>query len=132
MFQSGSFLPDGHHVVAVMEFVGPPAAPDPASIYTRSHVILVKSDGGKLPNGDAWKCVTCGMPAGNAVGIGRALDYPQTFRDGKRILAGTNILDCSQYQVTDQQCTADRAHIYPIHWNITPDGSDRGGNIREL
>ncbi|KAK2739426.1 hypothetical protein FQN55_009499 [Onygenales sp. PD_40] len=31
---SGNFLPDNKHVVAVVAFVGAPAAPDPASIYS--------------------------------------------------------------------------------------------------
>jgi len=132
VFQSGSFLPDGYHVVALMEFVGAPAAPDPASIYSGNQIIIVKADGTKFSDGDPWKCVTCGVPAQNAIGINRALDYPQTFRDGKRILAGTNIIDCSPFLVTDKQCTADRVHVYPIRWNITPDGSGGGGDIREL
>ena len=132
LFQSGSFLPDGHHVVALMEFAGAPPAPDPASIYSGSQIIIVKTDGTKFPNGDAWKCVTCGIPAQNATGISPALDYPQTFHDGKRILAGTNIIDCSPFLAADKQCTADRVHIYPIRWNITADGSGSGGSIREL
>ena len=132
LFQSGSFLPDGRHVIALMEFAGAPATPDPASIYRGPQIILVKTDGSRFPNGDPWKCVTCGVPAGNAVGISSALDYPQSFHDGKRILAGPNIIDCSPYGLADTQCTAERIHAFPIRWNVKPDGSGRGGSIREL
>ena len=131
-FQSGSFLPNGHSVLALVYFVGAPAAPDPASIYDGGQIIIVKTDGTKFPNGDPWKCVTCGVPAKNAIGIGKDQSYPQTFLDGKRILEGTNIVDCSPFVLTDDRCTADRVHIYPIRWNVHPDGSGPGGNIREL
>ena len=131
-FQSGSFLPDGHHVVALVHFTGAPAAPDASSIYQGGQIIIVKADGTKFSNGDPWKCVTCGVPAQNAQGIGSDQSYPQTFLDGKRLLWGTNIVDCSPYLVTSDQCTADRVHIFPIRWNIRPDGSGPGGNIREL
>ena len=130
--QSGSFLPDGHQVLAVVRFAGAPTAPDPASIYEGLKIILVKTDGTKFPNGDPWKCVTCGVPAQNAVGINNAWDYPQSFHDGKRILAGTNIIDCSPFRLADTQCTAERVHIYPIRWEVRADGSGKGGSIREL
>ena len=38
------------------------AAPDPASIYTGVQLILLKISGA-FPNGDQWKCITCGVPA---------------------------------------------------------------------
>jgi hypothetical protein len=131
-FQSGSFLPGGHHVLALVHFTGAPAAPDPASIYQGGQIIVVKTDGTKFSNGDPWKCVTCGVPTQNAFGVGSDQSYPQTFLDGKRILEGTNIVDCSPFKLTDDRCTADRVHIFPIRWNIRPDGSGPGGNIREL
>ncbi len=130
--QSGSFLPDGQNVVVLVHFIGAPAPPDPASIYEGGQIILIKADGTKFANGDTWKCVTCGVPAGNAMGINALQDYPQSFLDGKRLLEGSNIVDCSPFSLTDTDCTADRVHIYPIHWNIRPDGSGRGGNLREL
>ena len=131
-FQSGSFLPDGHHVLALVQFVGAPAAPDPASIYDGGQLIIVKTDGGKFTNGDPWKCLTCAVPAKNAVGTSKALDYPQSFLDGKRVLAGTNILDCSPYLLTDDRCNANALHVFPIRWNDKPDGSGTGGHLREL
>ena len=131
-FQSGSFIPDGHQAIALAHFIGAPKAPDSASIYEGGQLIIVKADGTNFSNGDPWKCVTCGVPAQNEVGIGRDESYPQTFRDGKRLLWGTNIVDCSPFLITSDQCTADRVHIFPIRWNIRPDGSGPGGNIREL
>jgi hypothetical protein len=130
--QSGSFLPDGRHVVALVQFAGAPAAPDPASIYSGAQLIIVKTDGTVFANGDAWKCVTCGAPPQNAVGIGPTREYPQTFRDGRRLLAGSNVFDCSPYLLTDAACTPDKLHAYPIRWNVTADGSGPGGEIREL
>jgi hypothetical protein len=131
-FQSGSFLPDDRHVLALVHFVGAPAAPDPARIYQGGQIILVKTDGTTFSNGDTWKCLTCGVPSQNAVGIGSDQSYPQSFADGKRILEGANVVDCSPYLLTDDLCTVDRVHIYPIRWNVRADGSGPGGNIREL
>jgi len=131
-FQSGSFLPDGHHVLALVHFMGAPALPDAANAYDGGQIIIVKADGTEFPNGDAWHCLTCGVPAENRVGIGPDQTYPQAFLDGKRILEGTNVVDCSPYQITDLRCTPERVHIYPIRWNVRPDGSGPGGNIREL
>lgn len=131
-FQSGSFLPDGCSALALVHFVGAPAAPDPASKYEGGQIIIVKADGTRFSNGDTWKCITCGVPPQNSVAIGQDQSYPQTFLDGKRLLWGTNIVDCSPFMLTDDRCTADRVHIYPIRWNVTPNGSGPGGNLREL
>ncbi len=130
--QSGSFLPDGRHVLVAVNFTGAPLAPNPASIYQGWNVILVKTDGGRFLNGDSWKCLTCGVPAQNAIDTNPAWDYPQSFFDGKRSLAGTNIIDCSPFKLAEDQCTPDRIHIYPIRWNVHADGSGKGGSIREL
>ncbi|RYP55257.1 hypothetical protein DL768_000012 [Monosporascus sp. mg162] len=131
-FQSGGFTSDGNHVLATVMFVGAPPPPDPASIYDGLHIILVKTDSSTFPSGDKWKCLTCGVPAQNSVGISAARDYPQAFPDGKRALAGNNIIDCGKYDLANPKCTANRTFIYPIRWNISPDGSGAGGGIREL
>ncbi len=130
--QSGGFLPGGHEVSADLTFAGAPKAPDPASIYSGLQLIVVKADGTKFPNDSAWKCLSCGIPAANQVGRGSAMDYPQPFADGKRILAGTNIFDCSPYLLDSTSCTPARMHVYPIRFNTTADGSGKGGFIREL
>ncbi|TDZ37491.1 hypothetical protein C8035_v007872 [Colletotrichum spinosum] len=129
--QSGSFLPDDLHLVATVNFTGAPAAPDPASIYAGQQLIIVKTDDTTFPNGDPWKCVTCGVPAENAIGRVEALDYPQSFKDGQRLLAGTHIIECAA-ELASEDCTPDKTHIYPIRWNTAPDGSGAGGRIREL
>lgn len=130
--QSGSFLPDGHHVVAAVTFAGAPAAPDPSSIYSGRQLIIVKTDGGTFQNGDPWKCLTCGVPDGNAIGRNAEIDYPQSFNDGQRLLAGANVIDCSPFLLTDDRCTPHQIHIFPIRWNVTADGSGDGGKTREL
>ncbi len=130
--QSGSFLPDGHHVLVAVKFTGAPPAPEPTNIYQGWKIILVKADGGKFANGDPWKCLTCGVPVQNALDTNPPWDYPQAFFDGKRSLAGTNVIDCSPFKLADDRCTPERIHIYPIRWNVHADGSGKGGSIREL
>ncbi len=131
-FQAGDFTPDGNHVVANVEFVGAPAAPDPASIYAGQQLILIKADGTKFKNGDSWKCLSCGVPAANAISIDPKKDYPHVFRSGKKALWGHNILDCGSVPLTSDGCTPSRAHIYPIHWPISADGTGAGGSPREM
>jgi hypothetical protein len=59
-------------------------------------------------------------------------DHPQAFPGDQRVLAGTNVLDCRPYRVTDAQCTPQRLHIYPLRWNTSADGAGPGGSMREL
>ena len=128
--QNGNFLPDGTHVLAILNFTGAPSPPDPASIYTGVQLIVVKSDGTKFSSGDAWKCITCDVPYDHQVGRTTAMDYPQAFRSGTKALVGTNIVDCGLDQLAD--CKSETTYIYPIRWNVRADGSGPGGNIREL
>ncbi|WP_309058850.1 hypothetical protein [Streptomyces sp.] len=58
--QGGGFTTDGRHVMALVEFVGAPAASDPASVHRDKQLILIRADGTAFPSGDPWKCVTCG------------------------------------------------------------------------
>jgi hypothetical protein len=161
IFEGPAYMWDGKHVLMPVEFVGAPAAPDAASIYTGQQVIAIKTDGKRFPNGDAWKCITCGVSAVNSQGANLArgpgagfvsgvgggtprgapgaagpehivVDHPQAFRDGRRLLAGTNVVDCGRYRLTDTACTPERIHIYPIRWSMTADGSGAGGAMREL
>jgi hypothetical protein len=128
-FQGGGFLPDGNHLLAHVNYTGAPAAPDPASIYSGENIIAIKVDGTTFANGDAWKCLTCGIPAANIAGRATALDYPQAFRDGKKLLIGSNILSCEGHLVASQECTPERTHIHAIRWDI---GTEAPGSIREL
>ncbi len=154
-----SYMWDGHHVLLTVILEGAPPAPDPASIYSGVQVIMIKTDGTHFPNGDAWKCLTCGVPEENEVGINREgrspipfkfsslgskppafdhpqplFDHPQAFHDGKRVLAGTNILDCGPHQLNTSACTPQHLHIYPIEWRGTLNNSGAGVRMimREL
>ncbi len=127
-----TFSPDGNHVYVSVRFAGAPPAPDPASIFSGGQLILVKTDGNTFPNGDGWRCVTCGVPEGNKVGINNPDDntYPEAFQDGQRVKMGNNILDCAPYKIADPSCTPQNTHIYPI---ISPFPSfPAGGIMREL
>ena len=130
--QSGNFLPDNKHIVVTVMFGGAPTAPHPASIYTGKQVMLLKTDNTKFPNGATWKCITCGVPIFNQPARNDALDYPQAFNDGRRILAGTNIIDCGLLALESASCTPKEVHIYPIRWNNVINGTGPGGIIREL
>lgn len=131
-FQAGDFTPDGNNVIVNVEFVGAPAAPDPASIHSGEHVILIKADGTNFSTGDPWKCLSCGVPAANAVSLDPERDYPHVLRSGTKALWGHNILDCGGELLESDTCTPNNTHIYPIHWPTTADGSGKGGSPREL
>ncbi|KAJ4359301.1 hypothetical protein N0V95_002312 [Ascochyta clinopodiicola] len=122
-FQSGDFTSDGRHVVVNVEFVGAPGAPDSASVYDGEQLILIKADGGSFSNGDPWRCLSCGVPVENALGVDPKKDYPHVFRSGTKAIWGHNIVDCDGEQLSSESCTPERIHIYPIHWpgtNSTP------------
>ncbi|RLL98752.1 hypothetical protein CFD26_107828 [Aspergillus turcosus] len=131
-FQAGDFAPDGKHVVVSVEFIGAPAAPDPASIYTGEQLILVKADGTTLANGDPWKCLSCGVPAGNARSLDPQRDYPHVARSGKKAIWGHNIVECGGLLLTSEQCTPNKTFMYPIYWPVKADGSGPGGAPREM
>jgi hypothetical protein len=111
---SGGFPPDNTDVVASFSYAGAPAAPNPRSIYSGSQLALIKTNGTKFPDGDPWLCLTCGMPAANQGGGGGGGGYAQPFSDGKRILAGGSVLDCSPYPIDSPKCTPNNLHSYPI------------------
>lgn len=144
-----AYMGDARHVLLTVQFAGAPAAPGTGSIYDGPQVIVIKTDGTVFSNGDAWKCITCSVPAearrdanpastnehGRRVPQGAAwlsLDHPQAFPGDTKIVAGTNVVDCGTYKLTDDRCTPDRVRIYPIRWNTTADGSGLGGSMREL
>ncbi|CEL12023.1 hypothetical protein ASPCAL15116 [Aspergillus calidoustus] len=131
-FQSGDFTLDGDHVVVNLEFIGAPNAPDPASIYTGEQLILVKTNGKTFPNGDPWKCLTCGVPAGNAQSLDPERDYPHVARSGTKALWGHNIIDCGDALLSSDACTPNNTFIYPIFWPVAADGSGAGGVPREM
>ena len=131
--QAGNFLPDGNHVLATVRFVGAPAAPDPRSVFDGQHLLILKADGTFFPNGDTWKCLTCGVPKDQKIGVGQlAHEYPQAFSDGKRILTGSSILHCGQKLLISEECGPEQVFIHPIRLEDKEDGSGPGASLREL
>ncbi|KAF7554677.1 hypothetical protein G7Z17_g2733 [Cylindrodendrum hubeiense] len=128
---SGHYLRDGVHLLAIANFTGAPVEPDPASIYQGQQLILIKTDNTTFPNGDSWKCITCGVSSENSQGRGLAMDYPQAFVDGKRALAGTNVVECSD-GLASEACGPDSVRIIPLRWNTATNNSGPGGSMREL
>jgi hypothetical protein len=117
VFEGPSYMWDNEHVLMPIEFAGAPEG----GIYEGEQVIVIKTTAGAtFPNGDPWKCITCGVPPGNRVGANAALDHPQAFHDGKRIKAGMNIIDCGEYAVTDAACTPAQTRIFAI---LSPTGA---------
>jgi hypothetical protein len=114
VFGLRTFTWDTNHVFVGILYAKAPAAPDPASVYSGRQLILVKTDGTTFPNGEGWRCVTCGVPAENRVGVNLNFDYPEAFRDERRVKIGTSILDCSPHRIIDAACTPAVTHIYPI------------------
>jgi hypothetical protein len=125
-------LPHTDVIVATFTYAGAPATPDPRSIYSGGELALVKTDGTTFSDGDSWKCLTCGVPAVNEAGVSGGLSFAQPFNDGKRIVAGNNIVDCSPFPLASRHCTPQHLHIYPVYWQNTADGSGPGGSISGL
>ena len=113
-----TFTWDGSSVFVGVTFAGAPPAPDPASIYSGPQLLLVKTDGTTFGNGDRWKCLTC-----NGVPVTGTINYPEAFRDEKRVKFGNNILDCTPYRLIDAACTPQTADIYPIQSPLPPASS---------
>lgn len=122
--QSGSFTAGGNHVIAYVNFVG---ALNSSDVYSGDQIILVKTDGALFENGDSWKCLTCG-----AISIDDDLSYPQAFKDGKRLLAGTNIISCGEFDLVDVRCTPEHIEMYAIRWNVDTNNGGSSGPMREL
>ncbi|KAF2014323.1 saponin hydrolase precursor [Aaosphaeria arxii CBS 175.79] len=125
--QAGTFTRDQNHIIASVLFVG---APD--TIYDGTQIIIINAQNTTFSNGDPWRCITCGVPPENSIGRIDAMLYPRAFNDGKRILAGPNIIETGGYDITDDRVSPEKTFIYPIRWNVAADGSGPGGAIREL
>jgi hypothetical protein len=68
------FYWDPHYVLLAINHAGAPST-GPASMYSGPHVLVVKTDGTTFPNGDAWKCITCGETLSSDVNVTR-FSYP--------------------------------------------------------
>lgn len=149
IIEGPAYMWDARHVLLPILFAGAPASPDPSGIYDGPQVIAIRTDGGLFPNGDAWKCITCGIPPENRKGANPittsggapkmpsdadwiTVDHPQAFPGDSKMLAGTNIFDCGPHKLTDNACTPDRLRVHPIRWTMSADGSGPGGSMREL
>ncbi|EDQ85820.1 uncharacterized protein MONBRDRAFT_34062 [Monosiga brevicollis MX1] len=97
-----SFTWDGNHVLVGVTMAGSPAPPSPGSNLDGPQLILIKTDGTTFSNGDAWKCLTCGVPSSNRVGA----------------------------DLIDDACTPNATHIYAIQSPFP--AYPAGGLMREL
>jgi len=112
IWEGPSYMWDNEHVLLPIDFAGAPAG----SIYTGQQVIAIKTtEGATFSNGDAWKCLTCGVPPENRLGSKAEFDHPQAFHDGKRIKAGMNVVDCGVHDLIDDACTPAETHIFAIY-----------------
>lgn len=134
---SPGFFWDPHYVLLGAQFAG--------GTFDGPQVLLVKTDGTAFPDGQAWKCLTCGLtPAQEpdiitgtgAGGTGGGLTYPppHALPGDRQVLVGNGILECTGpsgllYVVSDPRCTAEDTRIIPIFWGNEPLGAP--GNGRE-
>lgn len=106
-----SYMWDNEHVLLPVLYAGAPQG----SSYTGQQVVAVKTTPDAVfANGEPWKCISCGVPQGNQAGRNAAVDHPQAFHDGTRVLAGRNVISCGVHRLTDDACSPERTHIYPI------------------
>jgi hypothetical protein len=122
---SPGFFQDPSFVLLGLKYAGAPAT-GPSSIYSRTQAVGVATDGSTPFNGDAWKCITCGVSYDPMVIDQSSFNYPppHEFPDHRRVLVGNGILQCGAkkvlYEVTDPRCTAANTEILPIHWGSRP------------
>ncbi|MEU6375841.1 hypothetical protein [Streptomyces sp. NPDC046909] len=115
---------DPKYVFLGLTYAGAPES-GPASIYRGEQIAVVRTDGSTFPNGEAWKCITCGASYGSEIATDQ-FDYPPAneLPDRRRVLVGNGILECgvdgTKYAVTDPRCTPARTRITPIYWNDRP------------
>lgn len=145
IIEGPAYMWDAMHVLLAVQFTGSARG----STYDGPQVIAIKTNGKLFPNGDPWKCITCGTPAqarkyanpavtdggGRQAGPGdnwMRVDHPQAFPGDRKMLAGTNVVDCGPHKLTDEACTPDRLRIHPIRWDTSADGGGPGGSMREL
>ncbi|MBY8860045.1 hypothetical protein K7711_26480 [Nocardia sp. CA2R105] len=125
---AGTYWPSSRYVLVGAVLTGAPTA-GPATIYTGPQVLLVHTDGATFPNGDGWKCLTCGVASPAAFSENANFTYPiNGFHDGHRALAGASVIDCGAHEFADPRCTSTQLHAYPLYWD---DGTGKPGALRE-
>lgn len=147
IIEGPAYMWDAKHLLLAVQFTGAPAS-GPEAQYSGPQIIAIKTGGGTFANGDPWKCITCGIPdaeraKGNVTArsggqtarpgeVWLVADHPQAFPGDRKMSIGSNVVDCGAYKLTDDACTPDKLRVYPIRWNVTADGSGKGGSMREL
>ncbi|MCQ8194279.1 hypothetical protein [Streptomyces rugosispiralis] len=131
---------DPHYVLLGLSYAGASDS-GPASVYSGPQVLVVRTDGTTFPNGEAWKCITCGVSFGSDIATSQFVYPPANeLPDRKSVLVGNGILECgtegAEYAVTDPRCTPANTRITPIYWNDKPlfatndDGDNNGREWR--
>jgi hypothetical protein len=137
---SPGFYWDSHYVLVGLTYAGAPTTGD-ASIYSGPQVVLDKTDGTTFADGDAWKCLTCGVAMPSTI-VTTDFTYPppRALPGDRQVLAGNGILDCTGpsgalLTLSDPECTPADTHIFPIYWGSSPLGASSAsspfGNGRE-
>ena len=134
---SPGFYWDPHFVLLGAFFAGAPGT-GPSSAYSGQQVLLVRTDGRTFANGDAWKCLTCGVAlgpdiitgngpqGGNGQSSGFQYPPPHALPGDTQALVGNGILSCGAYRLDDPRCTPEQTHVYPIYWGDSPLGGVTG------
>lgn len=138
---SPGFYWNPHYVLLGVTYAGAPTTGS-SSVYTGEQVLLISTDGTRFPDGDFWKCLTCGVPFGSDVLRGKILaggrgthssyQYPppHALPGDTRALVGNGILECGRsgmaYKLADPRCTAQDTRIYPVYWGRLPLGAPLG------
>ncbi|MBY8862351.1 hypothetical protein K7711_38175 [Nocardia sp. CA2R105] len=125
----GTYYPSSDYVMVGAVLAGAPTT-GATAIYSGPQALLVHTDGKTFPNGDAWKCLTCGVAyPTNSSANNNNFTYPiNGFHDGKRALAGAAVIDCGHYKFSDDMCTPAQMHAYPLYWD---NGTGKVGQLRE-
>lgn len=136
---SPGFYWDPHYVLLGLTYAGAPST-GPASIYSGPQVALERTDGTTFPDGNAWKCITCGVTLPSTI-VQNDFIYPpaRALPGDKQVLVGNGILQCTdpatqaKLALTDPGCTPANTQILPIYWGANPLGAQVGyfGNGRE-
>ncbi|MET7477019.1 hypothetical protein ABZT17_21980 [Streptomyces sp. NPDC005648] len=115
---------DPKYVLLGITYAGAPDS-GPASVYTGNQVLVVRTDGTTFPNGEAWKCLTCGVSYSSDIDTSQFVYPPANeLPDRRRVLVSNGILECgphgADYSVTDPRCTPANTRVTPIYWNDKP------------
>ncbi len=130
-FPVWSLLPDGRHVLALIQFVGAQQLRTRPAYLPALQIIIVKTDDSTFANGERWKCIGCGLPAENAVGRHAGARLSPGIHGRQAVTCRTNVIDCSRYSQR-ARCLG-QPFPSPSFGGLTAaDNSSNGGSIRRL